>query len=230
HVYSWPSSHVYFRPEVQMPGNDFFTITIKGQSAHGSAPHLGIDPIAIAAHLIVNVQMLHARMIDAKERFVVTFGQMTAGSAPNIIPDEAVLKGTIRTYDSEIREKIISHFQTIVRETAAMFQGEAELTFDMSVPVLYNDPAITSLLGEAFSRILPEDHVHPEIPPLSISDDFSHFGLRIPSVYVLLGAGMADYPAYSLHDARIVFDEEAMVTGCMLYVQAALTILDAYKK
>ncbi len=207
------SKTLSYNKGILMSSCDFFTITIKGSSSHGSEPHKGIDPIMIASHLLINLEMLHSRMIDAKERFTLTMGQITSGSTYNIIPDSCTIKGTLRTFNPEIRKQLLNEFNNIIKYTGEMYHAEISIEFPTIAYNVNNDETLYNL----FNPILEKNFkVNNHKEPLSISEDFSYYGLTKPSFFFLLGARKEE--SFSLHDSHIIFDEEAIETGVKAYI------------
>lgn len=217
-----PTGTIAYCPGVMMPSSDFFTVKIHGESSHGSAPHEAVDPISIAAHTIVNLEMLQAREINAKDRFTATFGCINAGTTGNIIPDEAEMKGSIRCFDPDVRVKVLERFEEIIKGTAQTFRGEAEVAFPMRALTLVNNAQLAKEWQPALEEIA---HVDAACEPLSISEDFSYFTMKVPSLFVQCGAQPADRPPVSLHNTHIVFDEEGMIYGVGAFVSIALHYL-----
>ena len=212
---------IHYRPGTLMASSDFFKVVIEGKSAHGSAPHEGIDPIAIAAHTIVNLEMISSREINAKERFTMTFGKVEAGKANNVIPDEATLEGSIRCFDPDVRVAVLERFEDIISATCDMYNANSRIDYPMRALTVYNDPKMVDLLTPALKEIAEvDDHCEP----LSISEDFSYYSEKVPSLLVLVGA-QGDHEPISLHNSAIVFNEAGMKTGISAFVQAALTYL-----
>lgn len=212
---------IHYRPGTLMASSDFFKVVIEGKSAHGSAPHEGIDPIAIAAHTIVNLEMISSREINAKERFTMTFGKVEAGKANNVIPDEATLEGSIRCFDPDVRVAVLERFEDIISATCDMYNANSRIDYPMRALTVYNDPKMVDLLTPALKEIAEvDDHCEP----LSISEDFSYYSEKVPSLFVLVGA-QGDHEPISLHNSAIVFNEAGMKTGISAFVQAALTYL-----
>jgi amidohydrolase len=212
---------IHYCPDTLMASSDFFKVVIEGKSAHGSAPHEGIDPIAIAAHTIVNLEMIQSREINAKERFTMTFGKVEAGKANNIIPDEALLEGSIRCFDPDVRIEVLERFEGIISATSDMYNAKAHIDYPMRALTVHNNPDMIKLLTPALKEIAEvDDHCKP----LSISEDFSYYSEKVPSLFVLVGA-QGDHEPISLHNSAIIFDEKGMKTGIAAYTQAVLSYL-----
>ena len=137
-----PSGMVLCGRGTFMAGCTLFRVSARGTGCHGAMPETGVDPINIAAHIYLALQALTAREISAKEPAVVTIGHFQGGQAPNIIPEEAVMEGTIRTFDRELTARIMERIQAIAENTATAFRGSAKVEEIASAPPLVNDPAL----------------------------------------------------------------------------------------
>ena len=126
-------------PGVSAPAADYFEIRVQGTGCHGSMPYAGVDPLNAAAHILIALQEIHARELAMDDRAVLTFGTMNAGTAANVIPDMAVMAGSIRTFDEEIRALIKERMVQIADGIARSFRAEANVSFGSGCPTLVND-------------------------------------------------------------------------------------------
>ena len=199
---------------------DGFTIAIKGRGAHGAFPHLSIDPINIGVHIHLALQELIARECSPKSSCLVTVGQFSAGSAPNIIPETAVMRGTIRSNSAETRELLVRRVQEVAERTAAVYGGTATVEMTGGVPPLLCDPQLTREMT-GYMRELP-------IPgwtgcsgfSAAASEDFAFISTEIPSTYIHLCAGFEDERGHaSAHNPKVQFNEDILPIGaaCMAH-------------
>lgn len=199
---------------------DGFTITIKGRGAHGAFPHLSIDPINIGVHIHLALQELIARECSPQSSCLVTVGQFSAGSAPNIIPETAVIRGTIRSNNAEARKFLVRHVQEVAEGTAAVYGGTATVEMTGGVPPLLCDPQLTREMT-GYMRDLP-------IPgwtgcsgfSAAASEDFAFISTEIPSTYIHLCAGFEDERGHaSAHNPKVQFNEDILPIGaaCMAH-------------
>lgn len=135
---------MYNSKDTMMYSVDGFKITIKGKGSHGAYPHVGVDPINIGVHVHLALQELIARESDPSKACVLTVGQFKAGTAANIIPEQAVLQGTIRTNDNEAREKLVRRMKEVAKKTAEVYNGTAEIEMISEVPPLICNPEFTN--------------------------------------------------------------------------------------
>ncbi len=208
-----------------MAGCTLFRIHIHGKGCHGAMPETGIDPINIAAHIYTALQSIVTREIPAKSPAVVTIGSFHAGQAPNIIPEEAVLEGSIRCFDRELTRKIISRLSTISQGIAASLGGSATVTELSSAPPLVNDPQLTDQMADLARAILGQERVYCMDEGGMGSEDFAAYTYELPCAYLLLGAGTAqENPAYGqpMHNEKVVFNEDILPLGAALETYCAL--------
>src|SRR6187551_884423 len=139
-----PLGRITYRPAGMMAASDWFTITVKGKQSHGAAPWMGVDPIAISAQIINGLQTIVSRQTElTKEAAVITIGRINAGIRENIIPEEAVMAGTIRTLDNDMRTKIHEKIKLTATKIAESGGATAEVSIVNKTPITYNDPALT---------------------------------------------------------------------------------------
>ncbi|MDU7148055.1 MAG: M20 family metallopeptidase [Clostridium sp.] len=226
HVHSGtPSNIVLCGLGTSIAGCNRFRITVKGTGCHGAMPELGVDPINIAAHIYISLQEIIAREISATKSAVVTIGKFTGGDAPNIIPGEVVMEGTIRSLDKEIGEFIFNRMNDIVISTAKMFRGEAELIELSSVPPLANDTDLAKEITSYIKDLLGEKSVHLFEGGGMGSEDFASYSYEVPSVYLMLGAGTKqENTLYGepMHNENIVFNEDILITGAAMHTYCAI--------
>lgn len=206
-------------------GCNRFRIVVKGSGCHGAMPELGVDPINIAAHIYISLQEIISREISATQSAVVTIGKFVGGEAPNIIPSEVVMEGTIRSLNKEIGEFIFNRINDIVTSTAKMFRGEAELIELSSVPPLANDTNFANEVTSYLRDLLGEKSVVVFEGGGMGSEDFASYSYKVPSIYLMLGAGIKqENPLYgeAMHNEKVVFNEDILVTGAAMHTYSAI--------
>ena len=179
---------------------DGFKIIIKGKGSHGAYPHVGVDPINIGVHVHLALQELIARESDPSKACVLTIGQFKAGTAANIIPEEAILQGTIRTNDNAAREKLVRRMKEVAQKTAEVYNGSAEIEMISEVPPLICDTDMTNeIVGFMKELDIPGLTPYPDVSA-SASEDFAVIAEKIPSTFMYLSAGYMDergeFPAH----------------------------------
>lgn len=213
----------------RMASSDRFKITVKGKSGHGAKPNLAVDALVVASAIVLNLQSIVSREVDPLEPLVVSVGTMTAGTQYNIIADTAVLHGTTRCFNNEIRKNIPHALKRIIQSTARSYKAEAELEYDFTVPPVINDYTLALIGRHAVEEILSRDAIADKMTFL-ISEDFSEYLQEVPGVFALVGAKNPEKDAiYSLHNDRFNIDEDALQISSSLYAEYAYEYLENSK-
>ena len=227
-----PSNLVVCGLGTSIGGCNRFRIVVKGTGCHGALPETGVDPINIAAHIFLAIQEITSREIPATKPAVITIGKFAGGDAPNIIPNEVVMEGTIRTLEKELGEQIFSRMNDIVTSTAKMFRGEAELIELSSVPPLANNKELANEVTGYMKDIVGEQGIFLFEGGGMGSEDFASYSYEVPSLYVILGAGAKnENPLYGvpMHNEKVVFNEDVLPTGAAMHAYSALMWLKINK-
>ena len=211
-----------------MAGCTLFRITVNGVGCHGAMPEKGVDPLNIASHIYLSLQEIISREIGAKTPAVVTIGRMTGGEAPNIIPQTAVLEGTIRSFDRDLSAQIFTRIGEIAQCTAQAFRGTAVTEEIASAPPLRNDAALTNRMADLAGALFGEKLVYRLDEGGMGSEDFASYTYDLPCAYLLIGAGTKqENPAFGepMHNERVVFNEDILPRGAALHTWCALNWL-----
>ena len=226
HVHSGtPSNVVLCGLGTSIAGCNRFRIVVKGKGCHGAMPETGIDPINIAAHIYLAIQTILTREISATESAVVTIGKFVGGDVPNVIPEEVVMEGTIRSLDKEVGEFIFDRMNEIVTSTAKMLRGEAELIELSSVPPLANNDELAHELTGYMKDIVGEKAVVLFEQGGMGSEDFASYSYEVPSVYIMLGAGTKEENSLygeAMHNEKVVFNEDILHKGAAIHAYSAI--------
>ncbi|HEY4025337.1 MAG TPA: M20 family metallopeptidase [Candidatus Dormibacteraeota bacterium] len=220
-----PAGQVSVGAGPMLAGANSFTITVDGHGGHASRPHTTVDPVVVGAHVVTALQTLVSREAPPDQPAVVTLGSFVAGTAPNIIPDSAVIKGTIRAYDGEL----MRHLERRVEETASGVAGSmraaAHVEYHMRYPPTVNDLAMAELLGGAARSVLGAAAVR-EATPVMAAEDFSFVLERVPGAMLLLGVRAPDWAEpRPVHTARFDIDESALPGGVACMASVAMEFL-----
>lgn len=191
-----------------------FKITIKGKGEHGAYPHKAIDPINIGVHIHLALQELIARESDPSHARVLTIGNFSAGTAPNIIPEEAVLQGTLRTNNAETRKFLVRRITEVAERVAAVYDGSVEVEALSDVPPLVCDPGLTTEMAGYMKELgIPGTMEYPGIEA-SASEDFAVVADKVPGTFMYISAGFADGRTVSTsHSPDVVFNEDVCGNG-----------------
>jgi len=187
-----------------------FTVTVTGKGGHGAAPQFARDPIVAAAHLITALQTIVSRVVDPLQPAVLSVTSFQSGSAFNVIPDQAVLMGTIRTFDDAVSDLIIAEMDRICARTAESFGVAVEVDRgNVAYPPTINDAAEADFTESVMRDAFGDANVHRGHPPTMAGEDFSYFAREVPGAYVIIGNG----DSAPLHNARYDFNDEAAPLG-----------------
>ena len=199
-------------------------ITVHGKGAHAAYPHLGVDPIVVAAHIVTALQTIASRTVGPLDSVVVTIGKVEAGMAHNVIPETATLTGTLRTLQDDTEKTARAAVERIVRHTAEALGARAQVDWELvPYPVTRNEPAATERFRQIAGSAIGPDHVHEEPNPSMGGEDFSFYGRHIPACFFWLGIQPADATGYpNLHSPRFDFNDDAIPTGVELMCQLTL--------
>lgn len=219
-----PTGKVLCCKGTSMAGCVLFRIRVWGLGCHGAMPNTGVDPIQIGAHIFLSLQGLIAREVAPTDPVSLTIGHITAGDAPNVIPQTLVMEGSIRGTDEKLINHLCRRVEEIARKTAAAFRGQAKIEEIASVPPMKNDPAMTeemlsymeSFYGKEKVSVLPFGGMG--------SEDFAVFSKILPCCYFLLGAGTKEEnPAFGapMHNEKVVFNEDILPIGSSLLAHCA---------
>ncbi len=215
---AFPVGTIGVSPGRTLAAADFFDIVIRGRGSHAAYPHLGVDPVVISAAVIDALQTIASRRIDPFEPVVVTVGRVSAGTARNIIPEEALLSGTCRSCDAGVRRKVAALVKQIPRDVARARGGSARVNFMFCYPPVVNDARAAEALRAAAVEALGASRVRPSQPSMG-GEDFAFFLERVPGALFWLGNGR---PTRQLHQPTFDFNDEALKTGMLVMSTLAL--------
>ena len=206
HVMSLPAGIVAGRPGVTSSAADSLQIRLFGRGAHGSMPEASVDPVVMAAAIVLRLQGIVSREVAANEAAVVTIGVLQAGTKENVIPDEAIIKLNVRTFDESVRKRVLTAIERIVNAEAAASGApkKPEITPLDRYSLVTNDPEATKRVSDAFRSHFSADRVQ-ETKPTTASEDFGSFGAEwgAPSVFWFVGGIDADMYVTAQKEGRI---------------------------
>ena len=209
-----------------MASADFFTITVKGVSVHGSQPQDGVDPIAAAAQIITDLYTVFNREYPAKETVVLSLCQIQGGNADNAIPEVVKIGGTTRAFNNDIRNSFPETITRVIKGVGAAHRVEAELDYRWGSPVVINDETCVKRLVKAAEKNFGPGRTY-EFPPVMGGDDFGEYEKIIPGVYVFLGIKNDEIGAiYPQHSSHYKIDESVLIDGVIAGVQYAVDYLN----
>ncbi len=208
-----------------MSFKDEFLIRIHGRSGHTSAPERNIDPVPAAASLVTALHTIVSRNVSPLESAVLSVCYLQAGNPSNLITEDALVGGNIRTLNPAVRDTVLERVRTVCRNVPAAFGCESDVDLHTKVPGVINGKEMYRLAMKAAGKVFgSENIVSPE--PCLASEDFSVYGEQVPSFFYFLGSGNPDRPFYGWHSARFFPDEQTPVYGAALLAASALVALE----
>lgn len=214
--------YIYNNASNMLASNDVFKITVHGRGGHGAYPHTSIDPIHVGVHIHLALQELMARETNPEKACVLTVGQFSAGTVANIIPETAILQGTLRTNDKEEREKIVRRIKETAVKVAEVYNASADVEMLTECPPLVCDFKLCDEFISYMKELpIPGLTGYPGVTS-SASEDFSLIAERVPSVFMYLSSGYLDERGdYSVHNPKVQFNEEVCPMGASCLAQCA---------
>ena len=226
----YPAGTLNVRHGPLLAAADRLLLTVRGRGGHASAPFLAVDPITVAAELILALQLMVTRTVDALEPTVLTIARVTAGTTNNIIPDVAELEGTLRTLSMAVRAEVHDRIRRVAAGIGDAHGAEIDVRIDPGYPVTVNDRAFTDLVRDVARELAGPDATLEMDAPIMGAEDFAYVLERVPGMMAFLGArpdGLDPATAPMNHSTKVVFVEEAMALGAATYAAVALRHLGA---
>ncbi|EJN30959.1 amidohydrolase [Pseudomonas sp. GM78] len=205
-----PAGYLGFREGPMMASQDLLTVTLEGVGGHGSMPHLAVDPLVAAASVVMALQTVVARNIDAQQAAVVTVGALQAGEAANVIPQEAILRLSLRALNAQVREQTLDRVRAIIESQAQSFGCTATIEHRPAYPVLVNHAAETEFARQVGVELVGADAVDGNTPKLMGSEDFAWMLQRCPGAYLFIGNGVS---RPMVHNPAYDFNDDILLTG-----------------
>ncbi len=225
-----PLGIAYSKPGAMMAAADKVEISVRGRGGHASEPHHAADPIPVACEIVTALQTMVGRQFDVFDPVVITVGSFHAGTTDNVIPAEANLLATVRTFSAAARDAVQQGLQRLVTQVAAAHGLTATAEFTDGYPVTVNDETEVRFAGQVVTGLLGETRFLPAPNPLTGAEDFSYVLEQVPGAFLMLGAcpaGNDPGSAANNHSAEAVFDDAVIPDGIALYAELALRRLAA---
>ncbi|GAB1530083.1 MULTISPECIES: amidohydrolase [Brevibacillus] len=202
---------------------DSFEIVLYGKGGHGAYPHTSVDPIVLGSQVVMNLQQIASRQVDPLKQVVLSVCSFVGGGeAFNVIPDQVRLKGTVRTYDEEVRAAVEQSLKRIVEASCQAVGATCEIMYQRGYPATWNDETETPLLAEEAKRIFGEERVL-KIPPGMGGEDFAYFAQERPATFFMVGGRNPEIQAtYPHHHPKFDVDERSMIQTGQLFIAALL--------
>ncbi|QNB09003.1 amidohydrolase [Herbaspirillum frisingense] len=236
-MHNWPgipAGHFGVTPGAQMASSNEFHVTVKGKGSHAAQPHKAVDPVMTAVQIAQAWQTIVARNINPNDPAVVSITQIHTGSATNVIPDEAMMVGTVRTFSLPVLDLIERRMQEIAEHTAAAFDATVDFRFNRNYPPLSNHAAETAFAVEVLTEQFGADHVDAHTEPTMGAEDFAFMLQHKPGCYVFLGNGDGGHRDHghglgpcNLHNPSYDFNDDLLPIGATYWVRLAEKFLQA---
>ena len=220
---------IHYKPGAFMASSDWFTIKVKGKGSHGSQPWLGVDPIAVSAQIIEGLQTIVSRQSElTKAPVVITVGKINGGVRNNIIPEECVMDGTIRTLDSKMQQDVHARIKHTATKIAEAGGATAEVSIDTKTLVTYNTPELVKKMIPSLQSAAGANNVL-EREWVTGAEDFSYYGTKAPSFFFYLGGmpkGNDPKKAPPHHTAEFFVDDAGMKTGITAFCHLVIDYMN----
>lgn len=204
-----------------MASPDRFDLKIIGRGGHAARPQNTVDPIPIAAEIVSALQTIVSRRIDPLESAVISVCSIEAGSTHNVIPDQALLKATVRSLKSEVRKQLADNIEAVVKNICSIYGADYKLDYVFGYPAVVNDHKMTELLKSAALKVLGESKVREREKAEMGGEDFSYFGREVPAVFYFLGIA-PEGEIVNHHQADFKFNDSVLKKGVAVMAQTAV--------
>lgn len=219
-LHNWPGlplGEIAVNDGPMMASFDTFEITLMGKGTHAAMPHLGADPIVAGAALITNIQSIISRRISPLKPGVISVTQMNGGDTTNVIPDHVILKGTVRSFDMDVRQSMQNMLTEMVTTLPPLYGVTGEIDYHIRYPVTTNNHDAYQAIKDAAVRALGADKVNTAVEPSMASEDFSFMSQKVKGAYFWLGVD-GQTPSKPLHNARYDFNDNAIEVGIKVWL------------
>jgi amidohydrolase len=221
--------HIEYKPGAFMASSDWFKIIVKGKGSHGAQPWLSVDPIQISAQIIEGLQTIVSRQSDlTKAPVVITVGKIDGGVRNNIIPEECIMLGTIRTLDADMQKDVWEKIKQTATKIAASGGATAEVSIDTKTLVTYNTPELVEKMIPSLQSAAGKENVK-ERNWVTGAEDFSYYGTKAPAFFFNIGGmpkGMDPKKAPPHHTAEFYVDESGMKTGIKAFCDMVIDYMN----
>lgn len=228
HVWPYlPSGEVGVKAGVIMASNDMFRIVISGKGGHSAIPDQVLNPVQLAAQVILEVQKVVDQIVDSPSAATVTIPVCKAGPTYNILPERVILEGSVRYHDTNYGALIKEQLGIAVATICKSAGGMSELEYHYGYPPLVNDPKMTSLFLDVSEEFLGKESIHTQISPSMASDDFARYLQVVPGCYFFLGTKNEDKGCvHPLHSSKFRIDEDVLPIGSALLAAISVKYLE----
>jgi len=223
---SSPEGVVEYKSGPFMASPDRFDLKIIGRGGHAARPQNTIDPIPIGAEIISALQTIVSRRIDPLESAVISVCNFEAGSTHNVIPDLAVIKATVRSLKSDIRQQLAANIEKAIKNICDIYGADYEFNYIFGYPPVVNDSEMTKIVAEAAAKVLGKSRVREKEKAEMGGEDFSYFGREVPAVFYYLGIA-PEGKIINHHQSDFKFNDSVLKDGAAVMAQAAVDFLNS---
>ncbi len=216
-----PVGEFAIRPGPMMAAADRFTIEIEGRGGHAARPHLTVDPILVGSQIVTQAQSIVARSVDPLQAAVVSIGVFDAGTADNIIPQTALLRGTARSFTPQVHDVLEARLREVVEGTARAHGARVTLTYRRDYPVTSNHERETAFAAAVAAQVVGAERVETDVAPVMGAEDFSFMLEARPGAFIFVGNG----DSAGLHHPAYDFNDDAIPIGTSYWVKLVETAL-----
>jgi amidohydrolase len=231
-LHVWPElrvGQVAFSPGPIMANSDSFQLIIKGKSAHGARPHEGIDSIMLSSQIIVALQSIISRKTDINDPAVLTVGKIKGGTRANIIAQEVIMEGTLRTLSEKNRRRIPTIMEDMIKGVTHSFGADYAFNFRHGTPSVFNHPQLAKIMQPTLAAVLKDENVK-ELKPQMVAEDFSRYSQKVPGFFFFLGIRNPDkQTAPPLHNPYFNPDERSIPLGIKIMCHLLIDWLEHQK-
>ncbi|MGF6966999.1 hippurate hydrolase [Paraburkholderia sp. WC7.3g] len=220
----FPTGKLGFMPGSFMASSDTVIVKVIGRGGHGAMPHKAVDPVVVCAQIVLALQSIVSRNIAPLDMSIITVGAIHAGEAPNVIPETAEMRLSVRALRPEVRDHLQQRITEVATGQAAVFGARAEVDYQRRYPVLVNDAAMTALARQVALDWLGEDGLIRDMQPLTGSEDFAFLLERCAGSYLIIGNGDGE-GGCMVHNPGYDFNDACLATGAAYWAKLAQTFL-----
>lgn len=217
-----PKGKIGMKAGTVMASGDLFTLKVHGKAGHGAWPHMCVDPLPVAAELILALQKIVSREVDPMTPACLTIGRAEYGAAANIVAETVTLWGAVRTFDPGTRDFIQKRIGEIADGVTRASRASYSLEYSRVMPPLTNDPGLVAMASEAVKKALGEEAVTADYPSTMGCEEFSVFLEHVPGIFMLIGSREPGQPVVEIHNPRFLFPLECLPAGVRALCETAL--------
>ncbi|PCE27035.1 amidohydrolase [Paraburkholderia acidicola] len=220
----FPTGKFGFLPGPFMASSDTVIAKVTGRGGHGAMPHKAIDPVVVCAQIVLALQTIVARNIAPLDMAIITVGAIHAGEAPNVIPESAEMRLSVRALKPQVRDQLQQRITEVIHAQAAVYGAHAEIDYQRRYPVLVNDVAMTGFAKQVALDWVGDTGVLPDMEPLTGSEDFAFLLERCAGSYLIIGNGDGE-GGCMVHNPGYDFNDACLATGAAYWVRLAESFL-----